>query len=147
MHLCHSQPPPSVMWVTCRRSCYFLLWSCLPTGSGLRETDGGNLVGAWDAAASTAAHNNEVRYQQISNNHCGLQLLLVPFMNLHSKIAAALLPADSPVAQNQCRKANSGKCNSSKFHVIPVYVPAKEQNENNLRLLLCKFKFQKTVEQ
>lgn len=57
-------------------------------------------------------HNNEVRYQQISNNHCGLQLLLVPFMNLHSKTAAALLPADSPVAQNQCRKANSGKCNS-----------------------------------
>ena len=55
MHICLSHPPTSTMWVTCRRSWYVLLWSYIPTGLGLRETDGGNLVGTWDATAFTAA--------------------------------------------------------------------------------------------
>ena len=32
-----------------------LLWSYIPSGLGLRETDGENLVGTWDATAITAA--------------------------------------------------------------------------------------------
>lgn len=111
-------------------------FNCTPHGSGLREADGGNLVGACGAAGQAAApqHWREVTSDQQQSAWPAAVSVALDGL---SEYSGCFFTSSS----FSCVPDHAGK--GFLGNVVPVYIPTKEQNENDLRLLLENFNSRK----